>query len=134
MKNLRSIISLGVFTFVFTISLNAQTTEQTERATQQTERMQAELGLSAEQKNQVQQINLGIIMKNDAINEAEGMTKEEKANALHSNNEARKSMLSGVLTEAQMKKMEEVKITQPVQRPNALKMEKPVEKKATDNQ
>jgi len=133
MKNIKLIASIALFTLGFTGSTIAQTAEQTEKATKQTERMQTELGLSSEQTTQVQQINVGIIMKNDGIRSNESLTQEEKSTAISSNNEARKEMFKGVLTAEQYVKFEEMQSVRPAIKKDIKKIERPIEKKATEN-
>jgi hypothetical protein len=84
-----------------------------ERATAQTEKMKNELTLTADQVEKVKTINLGIIQKNEGIRTST-MTAEEKKAAHKMNEEARDSMMKGVLTAEQFQKYEALK---------ALKME-----------
>ena len=84
-----------------------------ERATAQTEKMKNELTLTAEQVEKVKSINLGIIQKNESVRTST-MTAEEKKAAHKMNEEARDSMMKGVLTVDQFQKYEALK---------ALKME-----------
>jgi hypothetical protein len=128
MKNIKLIAAITFFSFAFAGSTNAQTTEQTEKATKQTERMSTELSLTEEQVSTAQQINLGIIMKNDAIRSAENMSQEEKTNAIMSNNDARKEMFKRILTEEQFAKFEQTNSTRPV-KTEVRKLEMPAEQK-----
>jgi hypothetical protein len=75
--------------------------------------MKNELTLTADQVEKVKTINLGIIQKNEGIRTST-MTAEEKKAAPKMNEEARDSMLKGVLTAEQFQKYEALK---------ALKME-----------
>jgi protein CpxP len=128
MKNIKLILAITFFSFAFAGSINAQTTEQTEKATKQTERLSTELSLTEEQKTQAQQINLGIILKNDAIRSAENMSQEEKTIAISSNNDARKEMFRGILTAEQFTKFEQVSVTRPI-KSEMRKLEMPAEQK-----
>jgi hypothetical protein len=128
MKNIKLIAAITFFSFAFAGSTNAQTTEQTEKATKQTERMSTELSLTEEQVSTAQQINLGIIMKNDAIRSAENMSQEEKTNAIMSNNDARKEMFKRILSEEQFAKFEQTSSTRPV-KTEVRKLEMPAEQK-----
>ena len=128
MRKIKLIAAITFFSFAFAGSTNAQTTEQTEKATKQTERMSTELSLTEEQKTQAQQINLGIIMKNDAIRSAENMSQEEKTTAISSNNDARKEMFRGILTAEQFTKFEQVSVTRPI-KSEMRKLEMPAEQK-----
>lgn len=77
-----------------------------QRAKMQTEKMKSELNLSNEQYDKAYQINLGIVQKNQALQEQK-MTTEERKNAIRMNHEARMSMLKSVLTAEQYTKMQE---------------------------
>jgi hypothetical protein len=77
-----------------------------QRAKMQTEKMKSELNLSNEQYDKAYQINLGIVQKNQALQEQK-MTTEERKNAIRMNHEARMSMLKNVLTAEQYTKMQE---------------------------
>jgi hypothetical protein len=133
MRKIKLIAAITFFSLSFAGSTNAQTAEQTEKATKQTERMTTDLSLTGEQVTQAQQINLGIIMKNDAIRSSESMTQEEKNNAIASNNDARKEMFRGILSEEQFKKYEEMQTLRPGMRKEIKKIEKPIEKKELEN-
>jgi hypothetical protein len=133
MRKIKLIAAITFFSLSFAGSTNAQTAEQTEKATKQTERMTSDLSLTSEQVTQAQQINLGIIMKNDAIRSSESMTQEEKNNAIASNNDARKEMFRGILSEEQFKKYEEMQTLRPGMRKEIKKIEKPIEKKELEN-
>jgi hypothetical protein len=78
-----------------------------QRAKTQTEKMKSELNLSNEQYDKAYQINLGIVQKNQALQEQKFETEEERRSAIRMNNEARMSMLKNVLTEEQYTKMKE---------------------------
>lgn len=78
-----------------------------ERAANQTEQMATSLGLTAEQKDKVGNLNLGIIQKNEAIRTDPNMTAEQKTEAIKGNNEARNYLLKSILTPEQLKKYEE---------------------------
>ncbi len=77
-----------------------------EKAAAQTAKMKTELGLSDEQANSVQQINLGIIQKNEGVKNNSSLSETQKNEMIKSNNEARMSMLKNVLTSEQYTKLE----------------------------
>lgn len=77
-----------------------------EKATAQTAKMKTELGLSDEQANSVQQINLGILQKNEGVKNNSSLSETQKNEMIKSNNEARMSMLKNVLTSEQYTKLE----------------------------
>jgi protein CpxP len=113
MKTLKLIFASLIISF----GVNAQTGKMTkleagqkktpeERAKFQTENMKKELSLTNDQYDKAYQINLGIVQKNQALQDQK-MTAEERRNAVKSNNEARMSMLKEVLTAEQYLKMQE---------------------------
>jgi hypothetical protein len=78
-----------------------------ERAAAQTEHMATSLGLSAEQKSQVAELNMGVVQKNEAVKQNPNMTQEQKAEAIKGNNEGGKNMLRTILTPEQFTKYEQ---------------------------
>jgi outer membrane PBP1 activator LpoA protein len=113
MKTLKLILASLVISF----SVNAQAVRDTkhetekrrtpdERAKFQTEKMKNQLSLTNEQYEKAYQINLGIIQKNQALQEQK-MTTEERRIAVKQNNEARMAMFKNVLTAEQFLKMQE---------------------------
>lgn len=108
MKMFKAVL-LGMFLFVGMMSVNAQDKVKStpaQRSEKHTTKMTKELGLSDDQKAKVQEINLGIAMKNDAVRNNEKMTAEQKKSAIEGNREARLSMLKGVLSADQYEKVE----------------------------
>jgi len=95
--------------FLMILALNlglvivAQTAE--ERAIAQSDKMKAELNLSAEQYTKVYEINLGIIQKNDDTKNST-YSDEVKKEIHRSNEHARRAMLKDVLTAAQYELLE----------------------------
>ncbi len=75
-----------------------------ERAKFQTEKMESELQLTAAQKEEVYNINLGIAQKNEGIRTS-NFSEEEKRSIIKSNREAQIEMLKNILTAAQFEKM-----------------------------
>ena len=98
----------------FIISISAMAQQPTEklsdakspedRAKFLTEKMAAELQLSASQKDQVYNINLGIAQKNQGIMDSD-FSEEQKKEIIRSNQEARIEMLKNVLTAAQFEQL-----------------------------
>lgn len=78
-----------------------------ERAAAQTEQMATSLGLSAEQKSQVAELNLGVAQKNEAVRQNPNMSQEQKSEALKGNNEGRKNALRMILTPEQFANYEQ---------------------------
>jgi Spy/CpxP family protein refolding chaperone len=75
-----------------------------DRAKFLTEKMAAELQLTAAQKEQVYTINLGIAQKNQGILNSD-FSEEQKKEIIRSNQEARIEMLKNVLTAAQFEEL-----------------------------
>jgi hypothetical protein len=107
-------IKILIASLLLSTSLMAQKSPE-ERATMQTEKMATELSLTPDQKEKIQQINLGIVQKNEGVRNSE-MSEEEKKKALKMNNDARESMFKEVLTSEQFTiyqfKKQELKTTQ----------------------
>lgn len=98
MKNLK--ITLG--TLLLTLSVNytmAQSIE--EKATAQTEQMDNQLGLASDQKAKIEELNLAIFSKNEAIKNDPNMSETLKKQSTEGNNAARMDMLREVLTPEQ---------------------------------
>ena len=75
-----------------------------DRAKFLTEKMAAELQLTAAQKEQVYTINLGIAQKNQGILNSD-FSEEQKKEIIRSNQESRIEMLKNVLTAAQFEEL-----------------------------
>jgi len=103
MKTLK-FLTVGIVLLSSTLVYSQKTAE--EKATAQTAKMKSELGLSDEQANSVQQINLGIIQKNEGVKNNSSLSETQKNEMIKSNNEARMSMLKNVLTSEQYTKLE----------------------------
>ncbi|MFM7666759.1 MAG: hypothetical protein ACKO7D_01065 [Bacteroidota bacterium] len=97
-------LTVGLVMLSSTLVFGQKTAE--EKATQQTAKMKTELGLTDEQSNNVQQINLGIIQKNEGVMNNASLSETEKNKIIKSNNEARMSMFKNVLTSEQYTKLE----------------------------
>ena len=96
MKNIFLLfISLTLLTTAY-----SQTKSPEERANEQTQNMKLELSLTAEQVNQLYEVNYGIIQKNEALKNS-SYTEEVKKQALQQNDQARNSMIKSILTENQ---------------------------------
>jgi hypothetical protein len=124
-------IKILIASLLLSTAVMAQKTVE-ERATAQTEKLATELSLTADQKEKVKQINLGIIQKNEGVRTST-MTQEEKKKAIKMNEEARDEMFKGVMTVDQfkaykMKKTEFKTIKKPVQK-DEMKPEKAVPSK-----
>lgn len=77
-----------------------------QRATGMTEKMTTKLSLDDAQKAKIQEINLGIAQKNDAIRQNTSLTKEQKFAQLKENQDARKAQYKEVLSADQYAKYE----------------------------
>lgn len=77
-----------------------------ERATQVTERLTKQLGLSDEQKAKIYEINVGIAQKNEAIRANNALTKEQRMAQIKENHAARKAMYKDVMNAEQYAKYE----------------------------
>ena len=89
-----------------------QTQEQ--RAKIQTDQLNEQLILTEDQKAKIHEINLGIIMKNDAVKEHPTWTKEQKHEAFEGNNTAKYQMIKSFLTKEQIAKFEEMEMKKKV--------------------
>ncbi|WP_300661595.1 hypothetical protein [Fluviicola sp.] len=81
-----------------------KTAEQ--RAAGMTEKMTAKLSLDDAQKAKIQDINLGIAKKNDAIRQNASLTREQKFAQMKENQDARKAQYKEVLSADQYAKYE----------------------------
>ena len=117
--------------FMTALNSTAQEREQMtaqERAAKQTERMTTELQLTADQRQKIEEINLGVIMKNDAVRNDPNMSDELKRESVKQNNLARKELFRTILTAEQFTKLEEMERTRSVNKKELKKMEKPAAK------
>ncbi|MEN9302641.1 MAG: hypothetical protein RL264_1070 [Bacteroidota bacterium] len=112
MKSLKILLA----SLLLSTAAMAQVKTAEERATLQTEKMTQELSLTAEQKEKVYTINVGINKKMDGVR-ASNMTEQEKNKAMNMNNEARDMMMKDVLTAEQYEKYS-------TRRPEAVQMKK----------
>ncbi|MFA7274166.1 MAG: hypothetical protein WC044_09865 [Crocinitomicaceae bacterium] len=80
-----------------------------ERAKIQTERLDKQIGLTADQKNKIYETNLAINNKNEAVQKHPTWTPEIKNEALQGNNAGREELINSYLTEEQRKKYAEIK-------------------------
>lgn len=112
MKSLKILLA----SLLLSTAAMAQVKTAEERATLQTEKMTQELSLTAEQKEKVYTINVGINKKMDGVR-ASNMTEQEKNKAMNMNNEARDMMMKDVLTTEQYEKYS-------TRRPEAVQMKK----------
>lgn len=130
MKNLKFILA-GMILLMTALNSTAQEREQMtaqERAAKQTERMTTELQLTADQRQKIEEINLGVIMKNDAVRNDPNMSDELKRESVKQNNLARKELFRTILTAEQFTKLEEMERTRSVNKKELKKMEKPAAK------
>jgi hypothetical protein len=100
MKNLK--ITLGALLLSFSFNF-AMAQSAGERATAQTTKMDLQLGLASDQKAKVEELNLMIINKNDAVQNDLNMSADVKKQAIKGNNEGRLNLLSEILTPEQYK-------------------------------
>lgn len=130
MKNVKFLLA-GMILFMTALNSTAQEREQMtaqERAAKQTERMTTQLQLTADQRQKIEEINLGIIMKNDAVRNDPNMSDELKRESVKQNNLARKELFRTILTAEQFTKLEEMERTRSVNKKELKKMEKPAAK------
>ncbi len=109
MKNLK-FLTLAMFIFssvtFFAQDKKSKTPEQ--KAQNLTEKMQADLNLTAEQTDRIAIINLGIAQKNHSIKLNKTMSVEDKKIARKENQKARTQMYKEVLTVAQFELMKKL--------------------------
>lgn len=105
-----NVLLVGIALFAGVTSVSAQEKAKktpAERAEMHTEKMTKALGLTADQRAKVAELNLGIAMKNEAIRNNQNMSKELKKESLKGNHDARMAQLKLILTEEQYKKAQE---------------------------
>jgi len=100
MKSIKIILA----SLLISASSFAQTAKSPEqRATEQTEKMKSELGLTVDQAARVKEVNLGIVNKNDGVRNST-MTEAQKQESIKYNEEARDNMMKEILTSEQFEK------------------------------
>lgn len=104
MKNFKLILAAFLMTSAFAVSAQ-ETLEQ--KATAQTDQMAVQLSLTEEQKAQIQQINLGVMQKNDALDKDASMNADVKVEQKKYNDQARIDLINNVLNEEQKAKFAE---------------------------
>jgi hypothetical protein len=108
MKIFKMFLAVGVL-FIGMTAANAQasTTETAEvRANAYTTTLTTVLSLTADQIVKMEEINLGIAMKNDGIRSNTTFTAEQKSDIFQSNNVARLERYGYFLTPAQMQALQ----------------------------
>jgi hypothetical protein len=101
------VFSTSVLSYAQTEDVNTNEYKAKQEAAQLTEK----LTLSSDQKEQVYYISLGINQKNEAIIADKNLTKEQQAEYLKGNEDAKKEMIKSVLTPEQRAKFENTKQT-----------------------
>ena len=94
-------------TFTFSQTEDVNTNEY--KAKQEAAQLSEKLALSNDQKEQVYYISLGINQKNEAIIADKNLTKEQQAEYLKGNEDAKKEMIKSVLNPEQRAKYENTK-------------------------
>lgn len=105
-----NVLLVGIALFAGVSTASAQEKKKltpSERAERHTAKMTEVLGLTADQRAKVAELNLGVAMKNEAIRNDANMTPEQKKEAIKGNHEGRKAQLKLILTEEQFKKLEQ---------------------------
>ncbi|AEA44912.1 hypothetical protein [Fluviicola taffensis] len=103
-----------ILAFVFLVGGTAMAQQQAkkehktpeQRATGLTQKMTAKLGLDETQKTKIQNINLGIAQKNDAIRNNTSLSRDEKRTQLKETQTSRNSQYKEVLSADQYAKYE----------------------------
>lgn len=78
------------------------------RAKHQTDHMTSSLDLTPEQKEQVEQLNLKVAQKIQAVRENETLTQDQKVEFINGNKEDQKRVLKTILSDEQFAKWEEM--------------------------
>ena len=107
MKKILVIIALLAIICSLTIAQQRQTVE--ERATQQTERLDKTVGLTDEQKNKIQAVNLDIAKQTEEQFGKNRGNREAMQTALRKANAERDNKYKQILTDEQFKKYTEEK-------------------------
>lgn len=107
MKRVKSfiLVAMVAMTGLSVYAQDAPKKTAEERATMHTQRMKNNLELTPEQVAKVQDLNLGIAQKKDAIRTNPNWNKEQKEEALKKVDEARMEHLKTILTAEQYEKM-----------------------------
>ncbi|MBL4862718.1 MAG: hypothetical protein JKY09_06855 [Crocinitomicaceae bacterium] len=95
-----------------------------ESATEQTNRMAAELDLTAEQKENVAELNLKVANKIQAIEDNESFSDDKKKEFISGNKKDHMNALSTILTEEQMSQWKELNSERKVTKKTYLKTPK----------
>tara|TARA_B100001250_G_C19635578_1_gene715790 strand:- start:515 stop:904 length:390 start_codon:yes stop_codon:yes gene_type:complete len=110
MKNLKFLtLAMFILSSVTSFAQNKKSKTPEQKAQKLTEKMQADLSLSAEQTDQIASINLGIAQKNHSVKMNETMSVEDKKVARKENQKARTQMYKEVLTVTQFETMKKLK-------------------------
>lgn len=132
MKQVKSFILVALVAMTG-LTVNAQDAPKKtaeERATMHTQRMKNNLVLTPEQVAKVQELNLGIAQKKDAIRNNPNWNKEQKEDALKQVDEARMEHLKTILTAEQYEKMKNHQEKMEIQKEVKKEM---IEKKKAEN-
>lgn len=106
MKQVKLILATAIFMFTAN-TLSAQSSIE-QNATTQTEQMTTQLSLTPEQKTKIHEINLGIMKKNEAIQNDANASAELKTETVKQNNIARNNMILEILNTEQKAKFNEL--------------------------
>lgn len=101
---------MSIVHFSFSQSSNDIVTNE-DKAKSETAQLAEKLKLSNDQQEQIYYINLGIIQKNEAIVADKTLTKEQQAEYVKGNDDAKKEMIKSVLTPEQRAIFENTKQT-----------------------
>lgn len=118
MKNAKFIVAGMIFCMTAFSSVAQQAGQLTaqERAASQTQKMNTELQMTEDQLRKAEEINLGIILKNDAVRSNQEMSDELKKESVQQNNLARKEAFRQILTAEQFVKFEQMENAKSVSR------------------
>ena len=105
MKTFKMFITASVLFLGMSIA-NAQSATPEVRANAYTVALTTVLSLTADQVVKMEEINLGIAMKNDGIRSSTNFSKEQKADILISNNAARLERYGWFLSPTQMQALQ----------------------------
>ena len=110
MKNLKFLtLAMFILSSVTSFAQDKKSKTPEQKAQKLTEKMQADLSLSAEQTDKIASINLGIAQKNHSVKMNKTMSVEDKKIARKENQKARTQMYKDVLTVAQFETMKKLK-------------------------
>jgi hypothetical protein len=105
MKTFKMFITASVLFIGMSIA-SAQSATPEDRANEYTATLTTVLSLTADQIVKMEEINLGIAMKNDGIRSNTNFSEEQKADILISNNAARLERYGWFLSPAQMQALQ----------------------------